>query len=161
MINRFFLRTLLATFILLSSYNMYSQSSLYIYRNDGQPTNTALLSQTKISFSGSNLLLFNRTSTSSIPISSVNKVLFSATNTKVNIEHAADNLMIFPNPVTDILHLKNLNDGPHTISIFSIDGKALITQQLSSEYPEVDVTNLPKGFYFFKANSQTVSFIKK
>ena len=158
---RIFFTTLTVAFMLLFTFNMFGQASLYIYRNDGQPTNTALLSQTKISFSGSNLLLFNGTSTSSIPISSVNKVLFSATNTKVNIEHAADNLMIFPNPVTYILHLKNLNDGHLTIMIFGIDGKALITQELSSEYPEVDVKTLPKGFYFLKANSHTVSFIKK
>lgn len=158
---RIFFTTLTVAFMLLFTSNMFGQASLYIYRNDGQPTNTALLSQTKISFSGSNLLLFNGTSTSSIPISSVNKVLFSATNTKVNIEHAADNLMIFPNPVTYILHLKNLNDGHLTIMIFGIDGKALITQELSSEYPEVDVKTLPKGFYFLKANSHTVSFIKK
>ena len=158
---RIFFTTLTVAFMLLFTSNMFGQASLYNYRNDGQPTNTALLSQTKISFSGSNLLLFNGTSTSSIPISSVNKVLFSATNTKVNIEYAADNLMIFPNPVTDILHLKNLNDGHLTIMIFGIDGKALITQELSSEYPEVDVKTLPKGFYFLKANSHTVSFIKK
>ena len=158
---RIFFTTLTVAFMLLFTSNMFGQASLYIYRNDGQPTNTALLSQTKISFSGSNLLLFNGTSTSSIPISSVNKVLFSGTNTKVNIEHVADNLMIFPNPVTHLLQLKNLNAENPTINIYSIDGKTVITQQLSADHPTVDVSGLPNGFYFLIANNQTVRFIKK
>lgn len=158
---RIFLITLFATLILLCTQHVLCQSSLYIFRNDGSETNSWLISQAKITFTGSNLLLFNGASTSSIPLSSINKVLFMATSTKVNVEHSADNLMVYPNPVTDMLYLKNLNAENLTVRIFSIDGRTLITQQLSSDQLIVNVTTLPRGFYFLKTNSQTVSFIRK
>ena len=70
-------------------------------------------------------------------------------------------MTLYPNPVSNILHLKNLNSENLTVRIFSIDGKAVLTRTLSTYHTDIDVTILPKGLYILKANDQTVRFTKK
>jgi len=115
----------------------------------------------EITFSESNLLIYNGMSATNIPTNSIRKITFSSINTNVSTENSSNSLTLYPNPVSNILHLKSLNAENLTVRIFSIDGKTLITQTLPTDHPDVDVTILPKGFYILKANDQTVRFTRK
>lgn len=61
----------------------------------------------------------------------------------------------YPNPVEDIIHLKNLNvDEPLFISIFSVEGRKLTDALLT---PEMDISKLPSGLYFMEISNQSKS----
>ncbi len=156
-----FLHSLFAGLILLSSINSYGQSSLCIFKNDDSQINSWLISQIKITFSENNLLVYNGNSTTNIPLNNIRKITFSSTNTNVSTENFSNSLTLYPNPVSNILHLKNLNSENLTVRIFSIDGKAVLTRTLSTYHTDIDVTILPKGLYILKANDQTIRFTKK
>ena len=55
-------------------------------------------------------------------------------------------LGVFPNPVSDQLHLKNISDGP--IAIFSLDGREVLSFDVPQEV--IDVSGLPSGIYFLR-----------
>ena len=71
-------------------------------------------------------------------------------------------LSVYPNPVTDKLHLTNLDGDIQSISIYNTAGQ-LVLQHTVSHSPilEINVTSLPKGFYVGTAtlnNNQVATF---
>ena len=71
-------------------------------------------------------------------------------------------LSVYPNPVTDKLHLTNLDGNLQSISIFNAAGQ-LVLQHAVNGNPliEINVTSLPKGFYVGTATmgaNQTATF---
>ncbi len=71
-------------------------------------------------------------------------------------------LSVYPNPVTDKLFLTNLDGEIQSISVFNASGQ-LVLQTSVSNFPilEINVTNLPNGFYIGAAtlnNHQTATF---
>ena len=59
---------------------------------------------------------------------------------------------LFPNPVTDVLKLKNTT-GPYTVEIFSIRGHKMLNFILNNG--NVDVSRLPRGAYIMKIEMNT------
>jgi hypothetical protein len=53
---------------------------------------------------------------------------------------------VFPNPVSDQLHLKNLSDDP--LAIFSLDGREVLS--FAGPQSVIDVSGLPAGIYFLR-----------
>ena len=84
-----------------------------------------------------------------------------ATPTVLNDVKIEDKMILYPNPASDKLYLKNVNDENLNISIFSISGIQLlkITALKSSE--PIDISSLPKGFFVLKINDQAIKFTKK
>lgn len=66
--------------------------------------------------------------------------------------------VLYPNPVSDILHLKNTR-GYTEISIYDITGKTLISKR--DEVNFVDVSNLKSGVYFIRLGNDVKKFVKK
>lgn len=56
---------------------------------------------------------------------------------------------IFPNPFRDRLFF-NSSAGPGNIKIFSLTGVCLVQREFSSGINSIDLSNLPKGVYFFQ-----------
>lgn len=74
-------------------------------------------------------------------------------------------LVIYPNPVADVLFLNLDEDIPTEIEIFNSAGQIILRSQNANAHPEkIDLSNLPSGFYFIKLTQmnafKTVSFIK-
>ncbi|WP_321436493.1 T9SS type A sorting domain-containing protein [uncultured Bacteroides sp.] len=75
----------------------------------------------------------------------------------------ADELIIYPNPVSDGFRL-NTSEKNVQVSIYDLSGSILLTKQLSgNEY--IDVSNLSKGIYLVRVTTEkgltTKKFIKK
>lgn len=93
-------------------------------------------------------------------------------NYPVGIQDISDNandIRIWPNPTTDILHVQLL-DGTesldYTYQLYSLTGKLLQGGRLTVDNAEVDVRSLVSGVYFLKIENslrqkQTVKFIKR
>lgn len=61
-----------------------------------------------------------------------------------------DRLLVFPNPVSDNLNIKNANPSSkeNKIKIFNSIGKLVIYEEVSSTNMQVNVRGLPNGLYF-------------
>lgn len=60
---------------------------------------------------------------------------------------------VYPNPANTTLFLKNLNESAE-VSIYDINGKILIQRQISNKQIEID--NLPSGFYIIKIKNSSI-----
>lgn len=83
------------------------------------------------------------------------------------VEKSIDILNIYPNPVTDVLNFTyNVEKGTSgKINIFDINGKLLISKQLSinagANSVFLDVSNLAKGIYVLKLDNNGKTFYQK
>lgn len=72
-------------------------------------------------------------------------------------------ISMYPNPVTNVLTVKNLHAEPLTIEIYGLDGKSVFTDTLSQGIQTIEMSSLSSGIYFAKiigANKHIVS-VKK
>jgi hypothetical protein len=90
------------------------------------------------------------------------------TSTKVSVnEIEADTaIKIWPNPVSDYLFVRNIDEANIQIWIFDITGKLHFRQQFSAQEDiHIDVKNLPSGIYFLRYQSskqvKTMKFVKE
>ena len=67
--------------------------------------------------------------------------------------NATDFISIYPNPVIDVLFLKNPSGEPVEVSIFDITGKELIRKSIEFN-GQIDVKNLSSGVYAVKVHTK-------
>lgn len=68
----------------------------------------------------------------------------------VNVGYTSDDVYLYPNPATDILHIQNLTKGDYLIK--SIAG-IIMGQGILADDRKVDISHLPQGTYLFYPNS--------
>lgn len=68
------------------------------------------------------------------------------TNNK-NIENKGFNSIIYPNPTSDLLHIKTTTSLQTNISIINSLGQVLVQQQLSNFMTSINIKSLPSGIY--------------
>lgn len=90
----------------------------------------------------------------------ITKILNNA-NTLAVIDKPIKNelVSIYPNPVKDILYLKNTKTKDSNAEVIDISGK--IIMKLSINNNKVDISSLVKGTYFLKVGETTHKFIKE
>ena len=81
----------------------------------------------------------------------------------VNNENNLNQTLIYPNPLKNVLFLKNYSQFINEIRIFTIDGRKVIKRQFSNTKPIqiIDVSTLEKGIYFISIHSNNNSILKK
>ncbi|GAO30340.1 hypothetical protein JCM15548_12603 [Geofilum rubicundum JCM 15548] len=70
------------------------------------------------------------------------------------------NMVIYPNPFTDILNvdLRGSNDTEGSITIFCLNGRVLLTQKNNGSGPvALNLSHLPNGVFFCRYTSSTVN----
>jgi len=83
------------------------------------------------------------------------------------IENKESEIIIYPNPVKDILKIQTKKESNEVIyfSVFDPLGKLILSKQLSETTTNVDLTNLHDGLYFVKIKTgekkQLVKIIKR
>ncbi|MCD4791996.1 MAG: T9SS type A sorting domain-containing protein [Bacteroidales bacterium] len=94
-----------------------------------------------------------------IPENKYNKRTFIYGNS--NIQNINKVISLNPNPATNTIQfscLLPLNNA--TIEIYSVSG-SLINATLLSDKNEIDISNLPKGVYIIKINSEIFNFVER
>ena len=61
-------------------------------------------------------------------------------------EKKTDEIVVFPNPVTDVLYVANTSNAKQ-VSIFDLNGRLVLNQSLVDGQNEIMVKDLPKGTY--------------
>ena len=88
----------------------------------------------------------------------------SATASGIEIIKTSDNILIYPNPVKDILTIENLSskmDIDEIVSIYDIQGKLLLHQSLQQRKSELDISDFTYGIYMVKVVGNDINFSKK
>jgi hypothetical protein len=137
----------------------------------------------KFSFLNGNLLLtLKDNSTDSYNLTDINKLYFRSDASLIyndtvafdgdTIENiftispilingkTAGRVYVFPNPARSVIQLENLPSGKSPISILRIEGALVLNTVVSSESNTINISNLRKGLYILKINSQALKFIK-
>jgi hypothetical protein len=78
-----------------------------------------------------------------------NGTLTITSGTPVNTLHATE-ILIYPNPASNVLKLKRVSSLPETLMIFDTNGAKVIEKKLLSDEEDIDVTQLLKGTYILK-----------
>lgn len=65
------------------------------------------------------------------------------------VQHEAPRISIYPNPAKDILYLNNLTEDA-VVKFFSLDGKEVLSGNVSQQNNQIQLSNLPSGIYSVK-----------
>ena len=77
------------------------------------------------------------------------------------VDQELSNLVLYPNPVSDILHIQNINMNEQLFfTLYSLEGRKLTDKLLT---PEMDFSQVSSGIYFMEIynRSKTISITKK
>jgi len=133
--------------------------SLNIKKLDGTEKSIQLSQLKKITFSGTNMILNYQTlGTENIGLSLIQKVTFGTFTALSNTYEADNTLSVYPNPSSDVIHIKNLTCSAQEIAIYSVNGCKVLDFNVVGN--KVDIGCLTKGIYFIKINNQTIKFAK-
>ena len=135
--------------------------NLILKFNDGTEKSTALKSLNKITFVGTNMILTYAAGTTDSFIESViKKMVFNVVSGIVGVSGDETAFSVYPNPVSDVLSLRNVAEGKTFAKVYRFDGALVIVKQITSIDPQIDVSSLTKGFYVLKVHNQALKFIK-
>ncbi|MBO4645343.1 MAG: T9SS type A sorting domain-containing protein [Bacteroidales bacterium] len=115
---------------------------------------------TKFYFSNGNLVLDQSGTLTTIPFSTVHKLLLQS-NQQPGIESydLTAPIIIYPNPTSDRLYFVAEREQQVDVQIYSMDGKLLQKESMSTE-SSIDVSRLSKGMYIIRINEQAYKFSK-
>jgi hypothetical protein len=145
-----------------------SAQTMYISQKRGTSVSYDVNTVNKMTFSNGNMNVIKVDNASDMyALSTIQQVRFAEIPSALrNITVSNKELSVFPNPVIDILNIKNPLSESATIVIFSLEGKQLMSKQLSTfENSNIDVSSLSKGFYLCKlyggTKVQTTKIVKQ
>lgn len=75
---------------------------------------------------------------------------------EINEQEAANNIELFPNPAADFIELNfgEMNEESIEVNILDVTGAVIFTKIVHSNAAKIDISQLPKGAYFFEINSE-------
>jgi len=139
----------------------FAQNCLSIQLLDGTSEQVFIADIRTLTFPDNNLSV-NYTSGASglLSLSAINKLYFS-NGSGINNTTEASRLVIYPNPVVDVLNIGHLPEGENTVYIVGIDGRLLYHSTLTNGESQLNVSTLPDGFYILKVNDQAFKIRKQ
>lgn len=159
----------LTVFLLSAMFTIRAQT-MFVRPTAGAETSFVIADIQKLTFSNGDLVVTNTSgANNSFALSDLRYLNFADLTLGIEKELlVSPSFYVYPNPVTNILHLAGINplQQINKIDIISLEGRLLLQQKLNSNSsPQVEVSSLPKGLYFCKVisdtSSQTIKFIKK
>jgi hypothetical protein len=114
-------------------------------------------------------LFTTNNSTVSAPIANINETSNSAVAQTLAFLNSVDitktnELLVYPNPTSDVVKFKGLQQKKPIVKIYSVDGKLVAEKKLNGD--EINISNLSSGNYFITVSgdenvNKSVKIIKK
>ena len=101
----------------------------------------------------------NMQQTMSTPLNEVRKISFKKNELPVNTEQT-EILNTYPYPTDGWLHISNTHENQQ-IYLYNITGTCVLEFQTNSICTSIDLSELEKGIYILRINSQTEKIIKR
>jgi len=153
--------TLLIFLLLAGSIGIQAQS-LILTTKDGV-INRPLTTLKKFTFSNNSLLVnYLSGPVETYSLDNISKLTFKSVVTGVDQLSltGAGTMKVYPNPVSDVVHIQNAPETDFTVSIYRMNGVLVLTTRLSSGTKSIDVSYLSSGLYLLNVNSRTFKFVK-
>jgi hypothetical protein len=128
---------------------------------NGEVRQIEIGSLNKITFTNNELSLnYLNGNNENIETSSIQNIIFSTTTGANNPLADNDNLIIYPNPSTDFISLKNSPEIEVNIVLYTVSGSQLMSIQHYAGNDPIDIRHLAKGIYIIKVNNKALKFTK-
>ena len=139
---------------------LHAQSTaMTVFMNDGTTQTFIMAEEDQVYFSNNTYLVVNQVNASEITnirLDEIRKIVCEETESIP--ENQVPAVSILPNPVHDVMVLRNLN-GSQRVQIYSINGQLMKSFEASSGQ-NIDVSDLSIGLYLVKTQSCTLKMIK-
>ncbi|WP_158848590.1 T9SS type A sorting domain-containing protein [Algibacter sp. L1A34] len=70
-------------------------------------------------------------------------------------------LSLYPNPTNGVVNVKNSSNTNVAITVYDLNGRALLNKKVTNTTSEINITNLASGVYLFKVKSENGEFVKR
>jgi len=150
--------------ISLATSSLTNAQSLVIRMKDGSQKLLALNSLQRLTFEANNLVAArNNSGPETYNLSEVTKLYFSSGVTALDkpIAKEDERLIIYPNPVRDVINVQYPASTSYLVTICRMDGVMVLKSLLTADNHAIDTGGLTSGFYLLKVNDQTLKFIKQ
>jgi len=130
--------------------------------NSGSSSSYPISYINKITFQSGDLVVETQSSTDNFSIGGVRNLVFGQIITETeDIEQAVQELSAYPNPCGDVLNISQNTTGARYF-IYDLNGSLI---QSDKAFSRINVSNLTTGVYFLQlvgqTNTQTLKLIKK
>ena len=153
-----FAALLLGIILHLSAQSTYVHVTIYL--NDGTEATYDMQNSSYMYFEESVKLVITEStdglSTVSYPLADIRKI--TCEEFVGTLENATIDVSLYPNPVRDVLHFRNVI-GKRTVNIYAIDGQKVKSFQISGSQ-SIDISDLPSGMYLVNDSHNTFKMIK-
>ena len=158
--RHFFRRGLLLAILVLGAiFSLAAQTQMIVIMNDGEEKVFNMLEDDRVYFEDNVKLVIDQgvyKLITKIPLADIRKIVcHEVEGTGENPELAVS---ISPNPVHDVLTLRNLQ-GSQIVCIYSLDGRMIKAFEATGDQ-SVDISDLSQGMYIVTTQSQTLKMIK-
>lgn len=151
---------LLATLILGLVFHLMAQSTVMdVYMNDGTIRSFTMDDNDRVYFYNNSFLIIEEAESSHsvrIKLADIRKITCQETVDIPEVQASA--ISILPNPVHDVMVLRNLN-GNQEVQIYSINGQLAKSFEVNGD-ETIDVSDLSMGVYIVRTQSCTLKMIK-
>lgn len=146
---------------LVSSYS-FAQTGVIVTYYDGTIQGFNVTTAGKLYFDSDNLYLkLDATTTpTTIPVAIIQKITFGETLSNNTFGENNNNLVLYPNPSSDVFRIKSDTNEDLKINIYSLQGQ-LVHQGNYQSDEAINVSNLSSGLYLVQVNGLTIKFSKK
>lgn len=142
-----------------------AQTALFVKEKSGTNTPFNLSTLKSLTFTGTTVVVNKKdASTSTFLRTDVRYMNFveNATNDIVPIgDSQNDKLMVYPNPVKDVLNIQLANAHTTVIEIVDMMGKVVLRSVINSTHNIISVSSLPKGIYLLRSNEGGIKLSTK
>ncbi len=147
--------------LLVSSYS-FAQTGVTVTYYDGSTQGFNVTTAGKLYFASDNLYvkIDGTTTPTTIPVTIIRKITFSSTLGTETFGENVNNLVLYPNPSSDIFRIKSDDNEVLKINIYSLQGQLVHQGNYQSEQ-DINVSNLSSGLYLVQVNGLTIKFSKK
>ena len=149
--------------ILLMATLQLSAQKLIIKLNDGTENVETLSTVQKLYFSGNELKVdFVSGLDDAYLLSDVRKMYFDATvSVDDNNLPESQKLRVCPNPAGNSIIIEGIPLQEGSISIYSMEGRQVMTRVISTGNESIDISGLRQGLYLVTIPGYTTKFIKR
>jgi Secretion system C-terminal sorting domain len=91
----------------------------------------------------------------------VDEIIFYPVNTSNLAEESTNVLLVYPNPVSNVLNLKNVDSNVSNIKIFSIDGSKVFDDKILAVSSTLNLASFANGLYYLVGSDVNNNVITK
>jgi hypothetical protein len=130
------------------------------YNGTAQTFNVATSGKLYFETDHLNVKVDGTTTPTAIPVNIIRKVTFSNVLATATFGENTDNMVLYPNPGSDVIRIKSDANEDLNTKIYSLTGQ-LIVEGVYQPNQDINVSGLSSGLYLVQVNGLTIKFSKK